>query len=180
MTRTADPQPADVDATDRNLPVETARRPERAMVRPDLDAVAIVRQLLMEVPTVEEDPTERMMAALLVAETVEDMRRVFETDHFKDSANRECVVNDFRLAESDHKGRFEYYLLCDVTWLPDGENTVLTVGAEMAMVQLLWFRRQGMLPYAFRIHRKERPTRAGFFPMRFVPLGPPADVRKES
>lgn len=145
--------------------------------------LAKFRELLLAVPTVEEDPTESMLDAILQAQRPEDWELVFNAAHFKDSANRSARVHAFRASPSQFDGRLPVFLILDVTWLDTGERGVLTCGSEMAVAQLLNAWKLGALPIDVEIFRKPTPTKAGFHPMRFKylgraegPLGDPAQV----
>lgn len=141
------------------------------------------KELLALVPTVEDDPTEGMLDAILHATSVEKWEDVFQASHFKDSANRSARIHAFRASPSQFNGRLPLFLILDVTWLDTGERGVLTCGSEMAMAQLLNAWSLGALPLDVEIFRKPTPTKAGFHPMRFKylgrpegPLGDPAQV----
>jgi hypothetical protein len=156
-------------------------KPNTDLAKVPTGALAAVKSVLMSVPTVEADPTPRMMDAILNAQSAAEWETLFNAAHFKDSADRRVRVHTFRVAESEYESELGVYFLCDVTFLDTGESTVMTVGSDMAMAQLLNCWKRGDLPHDFVVVRKDRATKAGFYPMRFrslgkVVTGDPADV----
>jgi len=146
----------------------------RATLAPLLD-------LLKTIPSVEEDPTPRMMAAIAEAPNAESWEDLFSAAHFKDHAGKRIRVHTFRVNESQYEGTLGVYFLCDITWLDSNEDDVMTVGSDMAMAQLLNCWKRGDFPHDFEIVKKDRPTRGGFYPMRLrsigkVSTGDPAEV----
>ena len=148
--------------------------------------VADFKTLLLAVPTVEEDPTESMIAAILASPNPAKWEEVFTSVSFKDAASKRARVHGFRASPSQFEGRVPVFLILDVTWLDTGERGVMTCGSEMAMAQLLNAWRVGALPIDVEIIRKPTPTKAGFHPMRLrylgaapAPLGDPAAVVSE-
>lgn len=137
------------------------------------DVVRMIREQMDNLPTVEGDPTESMMAAILMAENPADMEAIFESLHFKESVNERVTVHTFRALDADQPGRFEKYLLLDVTVLSTGERRAMSCSSEMAMVQLMWHWAKGLLPYDFEIVAKKKPTKAQRTPLHLRPLGRP-------
>lgn len=134
-------------------------------------AFAALRAVLATIPAVEDDPTPRMMAAILESPDASSWEELFSAEHFKDYAGRKIRVHTFRVAESQYPGGLGVYFLLDATDLETGEDVVMTCGSDMAMAQLLNCWRRGDLPHDFEVVRKDRPTKAGFYPMRFRSLG---------
>lgn len=117
--------------------------------------------------TVDEDPTPRMMAAIMAEPDPAKWEKVFTAQHFKDSAGQRWVLNNPRRSPSNFDNRFgKQYLVCDAYNPRNGEASVMTISSEMAMVQLLACQARDLLPAEFEIVRKKEATRRGFFPMR--------------
>lgn len=133
-------------------------------------ALAAVLSVLAQVPAVEDDPTPRMMEAILNAGSAADWESLFNAQHFKDSAGRRVRVHTFRVSKSEFPGGLGAFFICDVTMLDTGEETVMTIGSDMAMAQLLNCWKRGDLPHDFEVVKKDRPTKAGFYPMRLRSL----------
>ena len=135
-------------------------------------------------PTVEDDPTETMLEAILQAPDPSDWERVFNAQHFKDSDKAQWRVHAYRVSPSQFQGKLRWFLILDVTDLRTGEKTVATCGSEMAVAQLLNAQGRAKLPIDVEVVRKPTPTKAGFHPMRFrylgdgtqAPLGDPGQV----
>lgn len=145
-----------------------------------------LNNFLATIPTIEADPTETMLQAILESESPADWEKVFNARHFKDSATSRWRIHDWRTSESNFGGRLKYFLVLDITDLGTGERTVATCGSEMAVAQLVNAKGRGALPIDVEVVRKETPTKAGFHPMRFsyigdaaAPLGDPAAVVSE-
>lgn len=143
--------------------------------------LAPLRGIIASIPPVTEDPTPRMMAAIAAAPDAASWEDLFSASHFKDSAGKRIRVHAIRVNDSQYAGKLGVYFLCDITWLDSGEEDVMSVGSEMAMAQLANCYRRGDFPHDFEIVKKDRPTKAGFYPMRLrsigkAALGDPADV----
>lgn len=138
-----------------------------------------LREVLETVPTVEDDPTPRMLEAILAAESDADWQEVFEAWHFKDLAGGRYRFNAIRWSPSRFKARTGIFLICDVANIETGEAGVLTVGGEIAVAQLLNCWKRKAYPHDFEIVRKDQPTRKGFYPMRLRPLPKPVQPAAE-
>lgn len=143
--------------------------------------LAPLRAIVASIPQVTEDPTPRMMAAIAAAPNAESWEDLFSAAHFKDSAGKRVRVHAIRVNDSQFKGRLGVYFLADITWLDTGQEDVMSVGSEMAMAQLANCYARNDFPHDFEIVVKDRPTKAGFYPMRLrslgrVVTGDPADV----
>lgn len=145
----------------------------QALANAPSSALAAVRAVLAQVPAVEDDPTPRMMEAIIHAKSAAEWESLFSAAHFKDSADRRVRVHTFRVSESAFPGGLGVFFICDVTFLDTGEETVLTVGSDMAMAQLLNCWQRGDLPHDFEVVKKDKPTKAGFYPMRFRSINKP-------
>jgi hypothetical protein len=139
-------------------------------IHPDL--MAQFGDVLAQLATVEEDPTPRMMAAIMAAPTAESWEELFSSQSFKDMARRRIRITAIRSAESQYpESRLGIFLVCDFADLETGETSVMTCGSEMAIAQLLNCFRRGDLPHDFEVMVKDTPTRRGFRPMRLRSLG---------
>lgn len=148
--------------------------------------LAKVNNFLGTKATVQDDPTETMLQAILTASNPADWERVFTANHFAESATQRWRIHDYRTAESQFEGDLKYFLVLDITDLKSGERTVATCGSLMAIGQILNAEARGMLPIDVEVVRKDKPTKAGFYPMRLrflgsagAPLGDPATVVSE-
>lgn len=169
--------------------------PNRSTTKPALDALAKVEgsttlervnNFLSTVRTVEEDPTETMLAAILESEHPLDWERVFTSRSFKDSEAARIRINAYRPAESQFGGELKWFLVLDVTDLKSGERGVMTCGSVMSVAQIINAERRVGLPVDVEIVRKATPTKNGFHPfhLRYLggataPLGDPGAVVSE-
>lgn len=165
----------------------TLAKSETALAKPAPgQTYADMRALAATVPDVFDDPTERMVAAILEADNPQDWEELFSAIHFKDSANKRFRVNTFRVTTSAYQGGPGFFLILDVTDKETGESGIMTCGSTMAMAQLLNAWKRGQLPIDVEILKKETPTKNGFYPMRLryigpsqTPIGDPAAVVSE-
>lgn len=135
--------------------------------------LAPLREIVASIPPVTEDPTPRMMAAIAAAPDAKSWEDLFSAAHFKESAGKRIRVHTIRVNDSQYEGKLGVYFLCDITFLDTGEDDVMSVGSEIAMAQLANCWRRGDFPHDFEIVKKDRPTKAGFYPMRLRSLGAP-------
>lgn len=154
---------------------------ETALTTPEQqpDGFALALELVAQIPSVEEDPTERMLAAILNAGSVADIDMVFSGNNMKDNVGKRIRVHAIRPLESDYDGPLGFYLVCDVDWLQTGERGVVSCSATMAMAQLLWHHTRQQLPWDFEIVAKKKATKAGFTPIHLLSLGRPASAHSE-
>lgn len=170
--------------------------PNRSKEAPQAEALAVVpgettieriNNFLALQPTVEDDPTETMLEAILQSPDPSTWEKVFTANHFKDSDKAQWRVHSYRVSPSQFNGKLKWFLILDITDLRTGERTVATCGSEMAVAQLLNAQGRSKLPIDVEVVRKPTPTKAGFHPMRFrylggpdaIPTGDPAAVVSE-
>lgn len=147
-----------------------------AIARRDQDAFALIAPLIADLPTIEEDPTPRMMELLINAPTPAAWASVFESRSARQAVGKSFRVLGLRYSESAfEESRTGIFLICDVIDLETGERDVLTVGGDLAMAQLLGLWKQGNLPRDVRVVEKATPTKAGFKPYHLEDLGKPTN-----
>ncbi|HVA92326.1 MAG TPA: hypothetical protein VNL71_21075 [Chloroflexota bacterium] len=134
-------------------------------------ALSLMQPILDTLPTLEDDPTERMMAAILEAASAGDANALFDTWSLKDSAGEAFRFNTIRAAESQYGGRLGFFLVADVVRLKTGEAGVMTVGGDIAIAQLLNCWKRQDFPHDFEVVEKPTPTKAGFKPIRLRSMG---------
>lgn len=162
-------------------------KPGALSVVPGETTLERINNYLALQPTVEQDPTETMLEAILQAPDPADWEKVFNAAHFKDSDKAQWRVHAYRVSPSQFSGKLRWFLILDITDLKTGEKTVATCGSEMAVAQLLNAEGRHKLPIDVEVVRKPTPTKAGFHPMRFrylgdatqAPLGDPSRVVSE-
>lgn len=150
-----------------------APEPAALQVVPGETTIERINNFLALQPSVEDDPTETMLEAILQAPDPSDWEKVFTAQHFKDSDKAQWRVHAYRVSPSQFQGSLKFFLILDITDLATGEKTVATCGSEMAVAQLLNAQGRSKLPIDVEVVRKPTPTRAGFHPMRFRYLGGP-------
>ncbi len=173
--------PKDQKPAEAETALATAETAPAPLARTGSPLLQPLREILASIPEATEDPMPRMMAAIAAAPDAQSWEDLFSAAHFKDNAGKRVRVHGVRVMESQYPGRLGIFLLADVTYLDTGEETVMTIGSEMAMAQLANCHRRGDFPHDFEIVKKDRPTKAGFFPMRLRSIqrattGDPAEV----
>lgn len=130
----------------------------------------LMQPVLDTVPTLEEDPTARMVEIIMEASDPSEWERLFNSASTKGNVGKEVRVHDLRWFPSAFEGGVGVFLVAEVTWLETGEQGVLATGSLIAMAQLLncWKRKD--LPRDFVILEKPTDTRAGFRPIRLRAL----------
>lgn len=148
---------------DRN-PTTTLQPIDFGLVTPDT-ALELAGSLFELVPDVSDDPTPRMMAAILNAPDPKAINHIFESRSIKASAGRTARFNAIRKAPSDFTTGPKFYLIADVAWADNGESDVLTISSLMSIVELLQAQRLGWFPLTATVVQKDRKTSNGFFPI---------------
>ena len=170
------------------MPKDTTTNAESTALAPRSSNGAInhVKELIMSVPQLDTDPTERMVEYILNTPPEEWSALWDKLPNVKDNAGRRFRLHDFRFRESDFEGELGVYLICDVTWLDSGEKGLLSCSSQISMVQMLTLRRDGKLPADLEIVAKDKPTKAGFRPIHLhyldtaqVAAGDPTKVVSE-
>src|SRR5216683_1290299 len=108
------------------------------------DALAVVQEILAEIPQADEDPTARM-AAFILAQPASKWEELWAgLPSVRDYAGKQVIVHDLRARESDFEGPLGLYLILDCTDLETGAHELISCSSQMTMVQLLtlWRRRQ--------------------------------------
>lgn len=165
----------------------TEAEPETALALQQTEtALGKINAYLAAQPTVEEDPTEAMLAAVLGAAGPDEWSRIFESRSLRDNAGARVRINAYRVMPSDFEGGLTHYLVLDVTYLKSGERGVISASSQMSIAQILNAEARGGFPIDVEIVEKDKPTRRGFKPihLRFVgrpgaPIGDPASVVSE-
>jgi len=170
------------------MPKDTTEKaaPSTELARPAETQVAKINAFLATTPTVEEDPTESMLALVLNATSPSEWGAIFQSESLKDYAGRQVRLNAYRTAKSDFEGGLEHYLILDATDLKTGERIVLTCSSVMSIAQVLNAQARGVWPIDVEIVQKDKPTKAGFRPIHLrylkpgtAPLGDPQAVVSE-
>lgn len=148
--------------------------------------IAKINAFLATQPTVEDDPTEAMLALVLNAQSPAEWNAIFQSESLKDYAGRQVRLNAYRTAKSDFEGGLDHYLILDATDLKTGERIVLTCSSVMSIAQVLNAQARGAWPIDVEIVQKDKPTKAGFRPIHLkylsqgsAPLGDPRAVVSE-
>ena len=138
-------------------------------------AFAIFQPVLEMLPPLEDDPTPRMMEIMLNAASPAEWETVFQSQSLKGAVDKRFRIHGVRWSRSQFAESLTgVFLICDVTDLETGERDVLTVGADVAMAQVLNLVKTGNLPWDVAVTQKATPTAAGYYPIHLTSLGRPA------
>lgn len=143
-----------------------------SMVPRDQEAALRVREKLLRVPGVNDDPTGRMLDLIEGAESPEEWAAIWEkVPSIRDYEGGKVTVHDIRLRESSFEGQ-DYYLLVDLTRHDTGERLVVSSSSTMVNLQLAKAFTEGWLPLAVEVRGPKRPTKEGFRPLHLHALEP--------
>lgn len=165
----------------------TKETPETALATQNGEtAIERINSFLATVPTVEDDPTEAMLSAVLNAIDPKDWNSLFQSKSLREANGVDVRINTYRVRPSDFPGGLKHYMVLDVTILETGERGVLTCSSQMAIAQILNAEARVGLPIDVRIVEKDKPTKAGFKPIHLhylgkggAPIGDPSKVVSE-
>jgi hypothetical protein len=108
---------------------------------------------------------EQMNARLLEAESAQDVLDPFGTIKGQDVLEKYLLVTGCAFMESDQAEGFPWYVSLSVEDKATGRTYAVTVGGEKVVMQAAAIDRKGMWPAAVKIHKSERPTKSGFYPL---------------
>ena len=146
--------------------------PDSALAVVQGGPLATVKALLQTVPDAEADPTSRMLQFILDNPATNWENLWQKVDNLRDNAGRSFRLHAFRQMTSDFESELGIYLLCDVDWLPDETPGLLACSSEVSMVQMIALQRDNKLPADLEIVKKDKPTKAGFYPIHLRYLDP--------
>jgi hypothetical protein len=113
--------------------------------------------------------TEQLAERLLAAATPEDILTPFDPEKGAAYLDRPIVVHEVTFIESDYEG-FPWYASLTFSMPGQDSRSVLTVGGEKVVMQVAAAEANGLLPLYCRLHKAEKATKAGYFPLDLRPI----------
>ena len=125
--------------------------------------------------TVENDEAiaNRQLAAVMNATTAEDILNANTITKAEAVLDHSLRVLALRAGVSDYEKGPDFYLIFECIDVTDDTFKTVECGAADVVVKVARLAQLGLLPVTLKIRRKEKATRAGFFPL-FAELAPPA------
>jgi hypothetical protein len=121
----------------------------------------------------DEDRANRQLTAILTATTAEDIVNANMITKAEEVLDHRLRVESVRSAVSDYESGPDFYLIFDAYDETDHQLRTVECGAADVVVKVARLAQLGLLPVTLKIHRKDKATKAGFFPL-FAELAAPA------
>ncbi len=127
--------------------------------------------------TAEDDDQvqERILASILAANTAQDILRAGDAIPADDLINVPLMVRNIRVSDSTYEDGMDIYLHVEATKLGSDEQVTFAAGARDIVVKLIAMHMRHLLPVPCVIRKKEKATKAGFFPL-FLRVIPPDEM----
>lgn len=129
-------------------------------------------QMVGLVPLRGEEGDDTMLAAILNAESVDDLDGAWTGETAK-VLNRPITVTDISRMPSDIPDNpLGFFLVVEATDQATGEQLVWTTGSKYVVAQLVRAHVAGWLPMACCLRQSDKPTKAGFYPQHLETYEP--------
>lgn len=119
-----------------------------------------------------QEVEERILRSLLTATTAEDILRAGEAMPATEVLDIPLTVMAIRGTESSYEDGSEVYLHVDAKIISNGDQVTFHCGARDVIVKLIRLDQLHMLPIDAVIHKADKPTKAGFYPLFLRALPP--------
>lgn len=131
---------------------------------------ALVGPRLHELVVNPDDASWEIAERIMQADTVEAVYDQVEPTKARELFEVPLEVYGLRLHESDYEGGLKGYAAIDCANLKTGERLIVTCGGSTVLTQLIKTWLLEAFPVRIRFHRKDKPTRRGFYPydLRFI------------
>ena len=113
---------------------------------------------------------EQMAIRFADATSIDDILDPFGTVKGQDMLDKPLWVTACTFLESDAPDGFPWYASLVHTDPDTGRSTVVTVGGEKLVMQAAAITQRDAWPQRVRIHKADRPTKAGFYPLELQPV----------
>lgn len=125
--------------------------------------------------TVEDDEAiaARQLAAVMNATTADEILSANQITKAEAVLDHRLRVLALRAGVSDFESGPDFYLIFECIDETDDTFKTVECGAADVVVKVARLAQLGLLPVTLKIHRKDKATKAGFFPL-FAELAPPA------
>jgi hypothetical protein len=122
----------------------------------------------------DEDARQaRMMAAVLSATTAEEVLEAGGVVKAEKVLDHRLCITDVWARPSDYTQGPRHFLMFDCLDETSGKAITVECGAADIVIKVGRMVQLGLLPITLKIHRKDKATKAGYFPL-FAEFAPPA------
>jgi hypothetical protein len=116
-----------------------------------------------------EEAEMSIIQAILAGTTVEEiLGELGSLLKMEDYENRNIRVHGYRWQESNYES-FPVYMVLDITEEGSDEHQAMGCGAKVCMAQVFALAENDLLPVDMFVKKSPKPTKRGFYPMRFLP-----------
>lgn len=160
----------DPNADDQSSQVP-ARRETGLALLPPATADETNRQYLIRLmemlPDPDEDVVDKIIGQILEAGSPMEENQLWDATGSKNAIGKEFIFRSVHLQPSEYEnGTLPYYLVCKVTDLESGEETVLTTGSVNIVTSLVKAQVLGRLPWQARIVAPANTPKSGRIPLK--------------
>jgi hypothetical protein len=113
---------------------------------------------------------EQMTIRFANAESADEILDPFGTVKGQDILDRPLWITACTFLESDLAEGFPWYASLVHTYEDTGRSQVITVGGEKLVMQAAAMTRKDGWPQRLTIHKADRPTKAGYYPLELRPV----------
>jgi|GEM_PF-2173570 len=135
--------------------------------------IARVRDVVAQIPGDDGTGAERIVTALLDAETIDDLNAPWDGTSGRNLAGRRVTIRGVTQRPSQFSDGAGIFLVADAVDTKTGEATVFTTSAISVVIQLARCHQLGLFPVIADVVVAERPTDRGFYPyhLRVIAAG---------
>lgn len=121
----------------------------------------------------EAEMAERQLASIMQATTADEILTANQITKADEVLDHRLRVLAIRSGVSEYESGPDFYLFIECIDEHDDQFKTVECGAADVVVKVARLAQLGLLPVTLKIHRKDKQTKAGFFPL-FAELAPPA------
>lgn len=124
-------------------------------------------RLMEMLPDPSEDVVDKIMGQILAAPTPMAENQLWDALGSRDAVGRRFIFRSCHILPSDYEeAALPYFLVCRVTDLESGEETVLSTGSANIVTSLVKAQVLGQLPWEAEIVAPKRTPKSGRVPLR--------------
>lgn len=151
------------------LPVATGQVTSLATLHPPEPGergVAYVARMMELLPPPDDEVIDRIAESILRADAPSDENEIWESVGSRDCIGKRFIFHSVHINPSDFEnGPLPWYLVCRVTDMSTGEETVLTTGSVNICTSLVKAQLLGNLPWEAEIVGPRRVPKSGHVPL---------------
>jgi hypothetical protein len=135
-----------------------------------INLIGYIAEVAVDTADLNAVIVEQMAARFATATSADDILDPFGTIKGEDLLDKPLYVTSCSFMESDIAEGFPWYVGLATVDQSTGRTTVVTVGGEKLVMQAGALDRAQAWPVMCRIHRADRPTKGGFYPLELLPV----------